>query len=191
MSAPHPAVFVDRDGTLNVDTGYVSRPEDVVLVDGAARAIGRLNAAEIPVLIITNQSGIGRGYYTEQDFDAVEARLAELLKSGGARVLATYHCPHAPDVTCECRKPGVKLFRDAAAEHALDLARSWYIGDRLRDIEPAATLGGTGILVPRLSTPNAEVVAAADRFHVATTLDAAVTRVLESRSPLARPRDGD
>jgi len=176
--APRPAVFVDRDGTINVDTGYVSRAQDVLLVEGAARAVARLNAAGIPVFIITNQSGIGRGYFSEADYTAVEQRVNELLAAGGARVEATYHCPHAPDTPCECRKPGVKLFKDAAAEHAIDLAHSWYIGDRLRDIEPAAVFGGRGILVPRLETPGADVVAAGERFIVATNLDAAVSRVL-------------
>ena len=189
MTPPRPAVFLDRDGTVIIDTGYVSRPADVTLIEGAARAIARLNAAGIPVVIVTNQSGIGRGYFSESDFALVEMRIAELLAANGARVLATYHCPHAPDVECDCRKPGVKLFRDAAAAHAIDLAHSWYIGDRLRDIEPAAKLGGTGILVPRRETPSADVVTAGERFVIATTLDAAVTRVLESK-PLARPRDG-
>lgn len=190
MTTPRPAVFLDRDGTVMIDTGFVSRPEDVTLIDGAARAIARLNAAGVPVVIVTNQSGIGRGYYTEADFAAVERRLEELLAKHGARVLATYHCPHAPEAGCACRKPGVKLFREAAASHALDLAGSWYIGDRLRDVEPAAALGGTGILVPRLETPGGDVATASDRFTVATTLDAAVTRVLEAK-PLARPRGGE
>ena len=190
MTPPRPAVFLDRDGTVILDTGYVSRPEDVVLIEGAARAIARLNTADVPVVIVTNQSGIGRGYFSESDFEAVQRRIGELLASQNARVLATYHCPHAPDVACACRKPGVKLFRDAAAEHGLDVARSWYIGDRLRDIEPAKTLGGTGILVPRRETPSADVVIAGDRFTIATTLDAAVTRVLEAK-PLARSRDDE
>jgi histidinol-phosphate phosphatase family protein len=190
VSELRPAAFLDRDGTINVDTGYIAKPEDVVLLDGAAAAIARLNAAQVPVIVITNQSGIGRGFYTEKDFAAVERRLAELLAGRGARIDATYVCPHAPDAGCECRKPGTLLHRRAAIEHQLDLTRSWFIGDRLRDIEPAKPLGGHGLLVPRVTTPSADVVAAGDRFIVATTLDAAVTRVLESlRAPLTRRRD--
>jgi histidinol-phosphate phosphatase family protein len=190
VSALRPAVFLDRDGTINVDTGYVSRPEDVALVEGAARAIARLNAAKVPVVVITNQSGIGRGMFTEEDFAAVEKRLRELLAAKGATLDATYHCPHAPDVECECRKPGTLLFRRASEEMQLDPARSWFIGDRLRDIEPAAAFKAHGVLVPRLHTPSADVVAAGERFIVATTLDAAVTRVLDAlRTPLTGGRD--
>lgn len=190
MSTPRPAVFLDRDGTINVDTGYVSRPADVVLLEGAARAIARLNAAAVPVVVVTNQSGIGRGYYSEADYGAVEKKIGELLGAQNAKVDATYHCPHAPDVECDCRKPGVKLFREAAVALGLDLAKSWYIGDRLRDLEPAKTLGGRGILVPRLQTPSGDVVAAGERFIVATSLDAAVTRVLDAlRAPLTDARD--
>ena len=192
MKDPRPAIFLDRDGTINVDSGYIARPEEVVLLEGAAAAVARLNAAKVPVIVITNQSGIGRGRYTEADYEAVTRRLAELLAAQGAKIDASYHCPHTPDDGCECRKPGTLLHRRAAKEHALELAGSWYIGDRLRDVEPAAALGGHGILVPRAMTPGADVVAASDRFVVATTLDAAVTRALEGlRSPLTPPRTED
>ncbi len=192
MSEPRPGVFLDRDGTINVDTGYVAKPEDVVLLEGAAAAIARLNAARVPVVVITNQSGIGRGYYTEAEFAAVERRVAELLATKRAHVDATYFCPHAPDAGCECRKPGTLLHRKAAADLSLDLARSWHIGDRLRDLEPSVALGGRGVLVPRATTPNADVIAAGDRFSVATTLDAAVTRVIDSLgSPLPDRRNDD
>jgi len=192
VSALRAAIFLDRDGTINVDSGYVARPDDVVLLEGAAAAIKRINAAGVPVVVITNQSGIGRGRYTGADYAAVTKRLDELLAAKGAKIDATYHCPHTPDDGCECRKPGVLLHRKAGADLGLDLARSWYLGDRLRDIEPAAALGGHGILVPRSTTPGADVVAASDRFVVATTLDAAVTRALEGmRSPLTPPRADD
>lgn len=192
MSAKRSVVFLDRDGTINVDSGYIARPGEVVLLEGAAAAIARLNAAGVPVVVVTNQSGIGRGRYTESDYEAVTVRLAELLAAKGAKLEASYHCPHTPDDGCECRKPGTLLHRRAAKELSLDLATSWYIGDRLRDVEPAAALGGHGVLVPRAMTPGADVVAASDRFIVATTLDAAVTRVLEGlRTPLTPPRTED
>jgi D-glycero-D-manno-heptose 1,7-bisphosphate phosphatase len=184
---PRGALFLDRDGTINVDTNYLAKPEHVTLVEGAARAIARVNAAGVPVVVVTNQSGIGRGLLTEADFEAVNRRVGELLAAQGAHIDATYHCPHAPSVACECRKPGTLLFRRAAEELGLDLARSWYVGDRLRDIQPATALGGHGVLVPRTTTPDADVIVAGDKFVVATTLDAAVTRAL---AHLAAPLTG-
>lgn len=149
MGERGPAVFLDRDGTLIHDAEYLSDPEGVRLLPGAGEAVARLNRAGIPVILVTNQSGIGRGYYTEDDFRAVQERVAEVLARQGARLDAVYHCPHAPGdpLPCECRKPEVGLFVRAAAEHGVDPARSWYVGDRVRDVIPAGRLGGTGILV--------------------------------------------
>lgn len=180
MSELRPALFLDRDGTINVDTVHVSRPDTVRLIPGAAAAIARVNAAGVPVIVVSNQSGIGRGLFTVDEYEQVRARIDELLAAEGARVLATYYCPHSPDAEppCECRKPGAALYRAAAAEHGIDLARSWYVGDRLRDIQPARTFGGRGILVPRDTTPGVDVVAARDGFAISTSLGAAVDRIL-------------
>lgn len=146
---PRPAVFFDRDGTLIQDRHYLGDPAGVELLPGAAAALRRLNRAGVPVVIITNQSGIGRGYFSEADYHAVQRRLVALLAAGGAWADAVYHCPHAPDhaPACACRKPRPGLFELAAREHALDLARSVYVGDRLRDVEPGLSCGGTGILI--------------------------------------------
>jgi D-glycero-D-manno-heptose 1,7-bisphosphate phosphatase len=143
------AVFMDRDGTLIEDRHFLSDPDEIRLLPGAVESISRLNDAGIPVVIVTNQSGIGRGYYTQEDYSRVEKRLAEILESGGARVLATYHCPHAPDhrPTCSCRKPLPGLFERAAREHGLELSTSAFIGDRLRDLEPGTSAGGAGYLI--------------------------------------------
>jgi D-glycero-D-manno-heptose 1,7-bisphosphate phosphatase len=180
MSELRPALFLDRDGTINVDTVHVSRPDTLRLIPGAAAAIARVNAAGVPVIVVSNQSGIGRGLFTVDEYEQVRARIDELLAAEGARVLATYYCPHSPDAEppCECRKPGAALYRAAAAEHGIDLARSWYVGDRLRDIQPARTFGGRGILVPRDTTPGVDVVAARDGFAISTSLGAAVDRIL-------------
>ncbi len=151
MSA-RPALFLDRDGTIIRDTNYVARPDEVELLPGVTDAIRRLNQADVPVIVVTNQSGIGRGLLTEEDYRAVHARLVELLREGGAILTGVYHCPHAPgtdgEPTCECRKPGTLLFRRAAHEHHLQLERSVFAGDKWRDIAPALVLGGTGVLVP-------------------------------------------
>lgn len=146
---PRPAVFLDRDGTVIEDVAYPSDPERVRLLPGAAEGIARLNRAGVPVVLVTNQSGIGRGYFTEDRFRAVQRRMLRLLAERGARIDAAYHCPHAPDRVppCDCRKPLPGLFLRAARENGLDPARSWYVGDRARDLAPAAELGGTPVMV--------------------------------------------
>ena len=119
------------------------------LLPGVASAIARLNAAGFVVVTVSNQSGIARGLYPETDYHAVQRRLAELLRAGGARLDGAYHCPHFPEISgpCDCRKPGLLLFRDAAAAHGIAFDRSVWIGDRLSDVEPASRLGGRAFLV--------------------------------------------
>lgn len=155
MSQAPTTVFLDRDGTIIRDVGYLSRPEDVELLGGAARAIARLNDAGIPVIVITNQSGIGRGRFTVGDYLLTQRRLDELLHESGAMIDATYFCPDHPSVTGprSCRKPGVALFERAVAEHALDMNAPVYIGDRWRDVEPFHKLGGTPVLISGPNTP--------------------------------------
>lgn len=176
------AVFLDRDGTMIHDTGYISDPATVALLPTVAAAIRRLNERNVPVVVITNQSGIARGLFTEADYDRVHTRLDELLAVQGASVTATYHCPHHPDFTgpCECRKPGTLLFRRAAEEHALDLATSFYIGDRVRDIAPSRIFGGKGILVASALTAPDDLATARKHYAVAHSLDEAIDRVIES-----------
>lgn len=174
------AVFFDRDGTLIDDVHYIARPELVRLRPGAARAVARVNAAGWAAVVVTNQSGIARGLLTEEDYARVQARTDALLAADGARIDASYHCPHLPEVTgpCDCRKPGVLLYQRAAADLGLAPDRSAFIGDRLRDVVPARTLGGLGILVASRSTPLLDVQRARDEFTLNTTLEAAVDRAL-------------
>ena len=131
-----PAVFFDRDGTLMRDVEYAARPEQVELLPGAADAVRELARDGFLILLITNQSGIGRGFFSPDDYDRVHARLVALLAAGDARLDGAYHCPHAPDEECDCRKPGIALFARAAREHDVDLGNSWCIGDRWRDVAP-------------------------------------------------------
>lgn len=133
-----------------IDTHYPSAPEHVRLVPGAAQALARCNARGIPVVVVTNQSGIGRGLLTEAQYHAVRLRLESELARAGARIDATYFCPHWHERTgpCDCRKPALGMYTQAAREHTLDLARSAYIGDRWRDVQPALATGGIGVLVP-------------------------------------------
>jgi D-glycero-D-manno-heptose 1,7-bisphosphate phosphatase len=143
------AVFLDRDGTIVEDPGFLHEPGKVRLLPGAAEAIRGLNQAGWLVITVSNQSGIARGRYDATAYSAVQRRLVELLATQGARLDGAYFCPHHPEITgpCECRKPGVLLFREAQAALGLDLARCCWVGDRLSDVEPARQLGGRGFLV--------------------------------------------
>jgi D-glycero-D-manno-heptose 1,7-bisphosphate phosphatase len=178
-----PAVFVDRDGTLIHDKGYLADPSAVTLVGDAIEAVARLRSVGFAVVIVTNQSGIARGVIPVSAYAQVEARLAALLAAGGAAVDATYMCPHHPDVSgpCDCRKPAAGLFRRAAAELSLDLSRSVLVGDQWRDIAPAGALRARGILVPSAVTPEDDAREAREHAMIAPTLTAAVDMILASR----------
>ncbi len=143
------AVFLDRDGTIMADPGYPSDPAGVELLPGAAAAIRTLNELEIPVVVVTNQSGIGRGLVPAERFEAVQREVERRLADAGARIDAVYHCPHDPTrVACRCRKPGTELFERAARDlGGIELRDAAYIGDRLRDVLPGVALGGRAILV--------------------------------------------
>ena len=144
-----PAVFVDRDGTIIEERSYLADPEGVALVPGTVSALADLRAAGFPVVIVTNQSGIAHGLYAESDYHAVAARLQRVLEEAGVPPSGVHYCPHHPDVTgpCACRKPATGMHLRAAAELGLDLAHSYYVGDKVTDVLPALALGGRGILV--------------------------------------------
>ena len=179
-----PAVFLDRDGTIIVDRHFIADPAFVELVPGIAPAIARLNQAGVPVIVVTNQSGIARGLVTEEAYARVAERMAALLADAGARLDATYRCPHAPDAAnpCRCRKPGTLLFERAIADHGIDGAASAFIGDRWRDIEPARAFGGRAILVPTAETPPDELHSAEREAEVAPTVGDAVARFLRGKA---------
>lgn len=147
-----PAAFLDRDGVLNVDTGYVHLPDKLEWIAGAPQAVRLLNEAGYLVLVITNQSGVARGFYEESAIDAVHAHMQEALAAQGAHVDAFYYCPHHPEgtvkafaFTCLCRKPGVGMLQQAARDFSIDLSRSFLIGDREGDMAAAAAFGIRGI----------------------------------------------
>jgi len=143
------AVFLDRDGTIIEDPGFLHEPGKLRLLPGAADAIKQLNEHGFLVITTSNQSGIARGLYTVADYSAVQRRLTELLERHDAHLDGSYYCPHHPRFTgpCECRKPGLKQFQDAAAALDIDFSQSWWVGDRLSDVQPAGALGGKAILV--------------------------------------------
>ncbi len=141
----HPAVFLDRDGTLMHDVGYCGDPKDIELIDGVPAALRKLKEAGYRLVVITNQSGIGRGYFDEIQYRAVDAEFSRQI---GQRIIdATYHCPHLPKDGCTCRKPSPEMIFKAAREHDIDLSRSFYVGDKPSDIECGRNAGVKTILV--------------------------------------------
>jgi D-glycero-D-manno-heptose 1,7-bisphosphate phosphatase len=181
-----PAVFLDRDGTLNQEVGYLHRPEEVVLIPGCARALARLNARGVPVLVVTNQAGIGRGKFGWADFQAVMERIAFLLAAAGAHLDGVYAAPHHakglgdyahpdhPD-----RKPNPGMLLRAAQEHGVDLSRSWMIGDKAIDLEAGRHAGCRVALV---RTGYGSQVDAGLADLVAADLGAAVDLILQELS---------
>ncbi|MDQ1592374.1 MAG: D-glycero-D-manno-heptose 1,7-bisphosphate phosphatase [Pyrinomonadaceae bacterium] len=148
------AVFIDRDGTISEEVGYVNHPSRYRVFPYAAEAIKVLNEAGWLAVLVTNQAGVARGYFTEDVIGAVHTLLAQELERGGARLDAIYYCPHHPSVgeppyrfDCDCRKPRPGLIRRAAADLDIDLAASWMVGDRYGDTELARNAGTRAALV--------------------------------------------
>ncbi len=153
--AKQPVVFLDRDGTLNQEIGYIQDTADLKLIPGAAAAVRQLNAASIAVILVTNQTGAARGYYPEQHIRALNTRLEELLQSGDAYLDAVYYCPHLKEgsvpewsIDCFCRKPAPGMIDRAFAEHPqLDRLRAYVVGDKATDVELARNCKLKAVLV--------------------------------------------
>lgn len=168
-----PVVFLDRDGTLNVEIGYIRYVEDLVLIDGAADAVRKLNQSGVAAILVTNQTGAARGYYAESHIHALNARLLRLLEERGAHLDYVYFCPHLEEGivepfnrSCDCRKPAVGMVEQAYAEHPqLDKTKSFVIGDKASDVELAQNCGAKGILV---STGYGEAVLKGEYQHAVT-----------------------
>ena len=139
------AVFLDRDGTINEDRGYIRRPSELQIIPGAAPAIRALNERAIPVVVISNQSGLARGYFTRNDLNEINSHLIALLAQDGASVDAIYFCPHLPDDSCSCRKPATALVERAAKK--LGVRCSYMVGDKGTDIALARGIGARAVLV--------------------------------------------
>lgn len=183
--ALRPAAFLDRDGTLVHDEHYPSDARQIRLIAGTARAVRALNERGVVVVIVTNQSGIAQGLISAAQYDATRARTESLFAASGARIDATYHCPHHPEVgrPCDCRKPGTGMHRRAARDLGLALDGALYVGDRRRDVVPGITLGGIAVLVPSPSTPSDDVTWAREHALVVPSLGEAVSRFLAALPP--------
>ncbi len=141
VSVGKKAVFLDRDGTINVEKNYLYKIDDFEFIDGVLEALKELSDAGFLLIIITNQSGIARGYYTEKDYEILNSWLLETLAKNRINITASYFCPHLPDATvekyrtlCTCRKPNTGLFEQAVKDFNINLKRSFAIGDKIRDL---------------------------------------------------------
>ena len=177
MTRPPDAFFLDRDGTVMEDAHYIKSPDHVRLIPGAAAAVKKINDAKIPVIVVTNQSGIGRGMFTVKDYEAVKTRFESLLAQEGAHVDASYYCPDHPSVTgpSKCRKPATRMFEDAIRDFNLDSANVAYVGDRWRDVAASRKLGGRGIMITSdMTTDDDRRKAEQDGIETAASLQEAI-----------------
>jgi histidinol-phosphate phosphatase family protein len=152
MSAP--AIFIDRDGTLNEDRGYLSSVDELIVYPWSAEAVRLVNASGLKAIVISNQSGIARELCSQEEVRTINDTLAAELRRGGARLDGIYYCPHHPEIgrppyrmTCECRKPRPGLVQMAAREHDIDIRRSYVVGDKWSDLELAHNAGARSALV--------------------------------------------
>jgi histidinol-phosphate phosphatase family protein len=167
------AVFIDRDGTMAKDVHYCRRPEDFELLPDTAKAIKLLNQHGFKVIVITNQSGIARGYFTEDMLAKIHDKMENELTKEGAWVDAIYYCPHHPDDNCDCRKPKPKLALQAAKEHNIELEGSFVVGDLQMDVNLGKAIGCKTILIG--TAPPMNVEAAKPDIVVSDLLKAAQT----------------
>jgi D-glycero-D-manno-heptose 1,7-bisphosphate phosphatase len=173
------AVFLDRDGVLMQDANYVGHVDQVALIDNAPQALRRLQGAGFLLCVVTNQSGVGRGYFTREAVEEIHALLNGHFAEAGVKIDAYYVCPHHPEDNCDCRKPKPKFLRDAAAQFGLDLRRSFMVGDRPSDVQCGQNAGTRTVLV--LTGVGRETLAGgqAKPDHVAADITAAVDWILQ------------
>ena len=173
------AFFIDRDGVIVVETDYLGHPDDVEIIQGTADALKAIKAGGYLAIIVSNQSGVARGYYNDDDVKAVNCRIAELLAEQGAAIDAFYHCPHHPEFSgeCNCRKPEPGMLLTAAEEHQVDLTQSYMIGDKLSDVEAGRRAGcvdsvliRTGHGIDEANSIDLTAVTVADDFATAVKL---------------------
>jgi len=179
------AVFLDRDGTINREVGYLRDPTQLELLPGAAKAIKLLNENGFLTLIITNQSGVGRGYFTEETLHRIHEKLQNLLAKEGAFIDAIYYCPHAPDANCECRKPETGLLRQAVIDLGVDLKHSYVVGDKWSDLEIGHRIGcKTVLILTGYGRQNLAKCRGRKIDYVASDLLSAVYWIINERNPV-------
>jgi D-glycero-D-manno-heptose 1,7-bisphosphate phosphatase len=153
MNSAKPSVFLDRDGTICEEVGYLRRKEDIRLIDGAVKAIQMINRKNWLVVVVTNQSGVARGYMDENEVQSINKELLKILETKGAKIDGIYYCPHHPEgnppyrINCSCRKPSPGMILKAVKDLNINLGRSVVIGDKFSDIQTAQRLHIPGILL--------------------------------------------
>ena len=135
------AIFLDRDGIINKDKSYVHKIEDFEFCDGIFQTLKHYISLNYLLIIVTNQSGIGRGYYSEDDFNKLTTWMNEKFTCKDINIQKVYHCPHTPDANCDCRKPATGMFKEAQKEFDIDMKNSWMIGDKPSDIQAGINAG--------------------------------------------------
>ena len=141
MSSKKKAIFLDRDGVINHDRGYVNKIEDFRFVESIFETLRNFQEKGFSLFIVTNQSGIGRGYYTKEDFDILTKWMLKELKKEKIHITKVYFCPHSPEERCICRKPNTGMFDKAFKDYKIDKKNSWMIGDKHSDIKAAVNAG--------------------------------------------------
>lgn len=176
-----PAVFLDRDGTINVEKNYLYRIEDFEYIDGAVEALQKLHQAGFLLVVVTNQSGIARGYYSEEDFRTLNGWMRKDLQERGVPIASVYYCPHHPQAVvpkyravCDCRKPAAGLFQRAIRELDIDVDKSYAVGDKLRDLAICEEEPVQGILLG-----NEEMLNTQKAIWCADSLKEAAERILK------------
>jgi D,D-heptose 1,7-bisphosphate phosphatase len=185
------AVFVDRDDTLIVDVGYCKDPDRIQLLPGVVEGLRKLSRAGIAIVVITNQSGIGRGFFTEDDLSAVHARLRTELEASGVTLQAIYYCPHLPEDGCSCRKPRPGLLLKAASEMDLNLKTCFMIGDRKLDLLAGRAAGTHTILVFNKDLRELTDMEPIADFVVKDLVEAANVILNQSKTPSVREDFGN
>jgi len=176
-------VLLDRDGTIVVDRGHLSDPDELELIRGAGPALARLREQGLGLIVVSNQSAVGRGFLDEAGLERVHARLAELIARDGAALDGIYCCPHLPTDRCPCRKPETGLVDRAAAEHGFDPAESFLVGDKACDIELGRRVGAATILVRTGYGEEAAADTSVDADHIVADLSEAAELIAELVGP--------
>lgn len=173
------AVFFDRDGTINIDTGFIDDPEDIIFIKGIKEALKKLQTNGFKLYIISNQSGVGRGYFSEEQLNLVNQKIIDELANAGIKIEGISCCIHHPNDGCLCRKPSPKMVLDFAKRDSIDLTRSFFVGDRLTDVETGKNAGCNTILLTMRNNFRIEDSEWIDPDYVAEDIIDAVEWILD------------